>query len=219
MQPGFVPGKARFWGLFLMYTLRTAHCKPWCRCLPCHRTEGAPALLWQSPQCVRSGLLNPLTTTTGWKEREWPSPTTAPPTRQAKECSWGNTQRPQTWWSCWSRLGPWQKWSVWWSQSPHPRALPQSRCWARTQEAHPHPPHWCGRWWCHGRDPGSGTASPGGSWHPLLSGCSFSCSQNLKAEGEKRIYHQAHWAISLLLLISSATKTNICRCRKSFGRQ
>lgn len=144
--------------------------------------------------------LNLLMTTTGWKKESLP-PVLSQPCHQFINWMYqgtllgGHTKRGQTWWSCWSRLGPWQKWSVWWFQSPRPQAPPQSKSWARTQEAHPHPPRWCEPWWCLGKDPGSGIAFPGGGWHPLLSTCSFSCSQSLEAKERKiksSIRHTGH---------------------------
>lgn len=147
----------------------------------------------QAPCSMRSCLIK-LTDDYNRLERESPptQPVSAPSPVHRPEvlgnAPGGHTKKRQTWLNCWSHLGPWQKWSVWWPQSPRPQAPPQSKNWARTQEAHPHPPHWCERWWCLGKDPGSGSASPGGGWHLLLSRYSFSCFQSLKAKEKNCIY-------------------------------
>lgn len=90
----------------------------------------------------------------------------------------------KTWLSCWSHPGPWQKWSVWLSQSPHLQAPPQNKSQGRTQGAHPRLPHWCALWLCLEMGPGSETASRGEGWLPPLLRCSFSFFQNSGAEKE-----------------------------------
>lgn len=99
---------------------------------------------------------------------------------------WGEREiYGKTWLSCWSRLGPWQKWSVWLFQLSHPLAPPQNKSRAQTQGARPHPPHWCALLLCPEMGQGSENASLGEDWILPPSGCSFSCFQNSKAERQQ----------------------------------
>lgn len=189
----------KVWSLFLIYAVRACLDQFMAMLAMCATEKARVSSCFALPVVTRPLVvwdpvwLNSLMTLTGWKERVPPTcPASAPSPVHQPEVS-GNTpgghkKKIQTWLNCWSHPDPWQKWSVWWPQSPHPQAPPQSKNWAQKQEAHPHPPRWCGQWWCLGKDPGSGSASPGGSWHLRLSRCSFSCSQSLKANEKNCIY-------------------------------